>query len=50
MLKGELLGVVVANHSPELENLKGQKKIYFSSQEFAGGIIDGIQHYNFLSK
>jgi len=50
MLKGELLGVVVANHSPELENLKGQKKVYFSSQEFAGGIIDGIQHYNFLSK
>jgi sucrose-phosphate synthase len=49
MLKGELLGVVVANHSPELENLKGQKKIYFSSREFAGGLIDGIQHYNFLS-
>ena len=49
MLKGELLGVVVANHSPELENLKGQKKIYFSPKEFAGGIIDGLNHYNFLS-
>ncbi|MCH9028679.1 MAG: HAD-IIB family hydrolase [Bacteroidetes bacterium] len=49
ILNGELLGVVVANHSLELENLKGKKKVYFSSQEYAGGLIDGIKHYNFLS-
>lgn len=49
MLKGDLLGVVVANYSPELEALKGQKRIYFSSKEFAGGLADGIQHYHFLS-
>jgi len=48
ILNGELLGVVVANHSLELENLKGKKKVYFSSQEYAGGLIDGIKHYNFL--
>ncbi len=48
MLKGELLGVVVANYSSELEVLKGQKRIYFSKKKYAAGIIDGINHYNFL--
>jgi chromosome partitioning protein len=48
ILNSELLGVVVANHTSELENLKGKKKVYFSSQEYAGGLIDGIKHYNFL--
>ncbi len=48
MLKGELLGVVVANYSPELENLKGSRRIYFSDKKFAAGIIDGINHYNFM--
>jgi len=48
MLKGELLGVVVANYSDELENLKGQKRIYFAKREYAGGIIDGLNFYNFL--
>ncbi|MEJ2196563.1 MAG: HAD-IIB family hydrolase [Ignavibacteriaceae bacterium] len=49
MLKGELLGVVVANYSDELESLRGQKRIYFSEREYAGGIIDGIKHYDFLN-
>lgn len=48
MLKGELLGVVVANYSEELESLRGQKRIYFAKRKYAGGIIDGISHYNFL--
>ena len=49
MLKGELLGVVVGNYSEELENLRGSKRIYFSNIQCAGGIIDGIKHYNFLN-
>jgi sucrose-phosphate synthase len=48
MLKGELLGVVVANYSQEMEPLKGQKRIYFAKRNYAGGIIDGLKHYNFL--
>ena len=50
MLKGDLLGVVVSNYSPELEVLKGANKVYFSSREYAAGIIDGIKHYNFLNE
>ena len=49
MLKGELLGVVVGNYSKELEELRGGKRIYFSKFQYAGGIIDGIKHYNFLA-
>lgn len=49
MLKGELLGVIVANYSKELEELKGQKRVYFAGEKYAGGIIDGIKHYNFLT-
>jgi sucrose-phosphate synthase len=48
MLKGDLLGVVVANYSSELEALKGQNRIYFASRKYAGGIIEGINHYHFL--
>ena len=48
MLKGGLLGVVVANYSSELESLKGQKRIYFAGRKYAGGIVEGIDHYHFL--
>jgi sucrose-phosphate synthase len=50
MLKGDLLAVVVANHSSELEPLKGQSRIYFAGRDYAGGIIEGIEHYGFLNK
>jgi len=48
MLKGDLLGVVVGNYTPELDKLRGSRRIYFSKRNFAGGITDGIIHYNFL--
>ena len=48
MLKGDLLGVVVANYSSELESLKGQNRIYFAKRKYAGGIVEGIDHYHFL--
>jgi sucrose-phosphate synthase len=49
MLKGELLGVVVANYSGELEKLKDSKRVYFAKRRFAGGIVDGLNHYDFLN-
>jgi len=48
MLTGEMLGVVVANHTDELEKLRGKRKIYFSNESYSAGIIDGINFYNFL--
>ncbi len=48
MLTGEILGIVVGNHSEELEKLRGKRKIYFAKQPRAAGIIEGINYYQFL--
>ncbi len=48
MLRGDTLAVVVANHSRELEPLKGRARIYFASNPYALGIIEGLEHYNFF--
>ena len=49
MLKGNTLGVVVGNYSKELTKLKGRDRIYFAEREYAGGVIEGMDHYEFLS-
>jgi sucrose-phosphate synthase len=49
MLRGDACGLVVANYSEELEPLRGKRRIYFSDQEYAAGVIDGLKHYKFLS-
>jgi len=48
MLRGNTSGVVVANYSPELENLRGLRRTYFSEKEYAAAILDGLAHYHFL--
>lgn len=48
MLKGETLGVVVSNYSPELARIQNYPRVYFSEKSYADGIIDGIEYYNFL--
>ncbi len=48
MLSGRTRGLVVGNYSEELEKLKGRSNIYFSPQEYAAGIIDGLTHYGFI--
>ncbi len=50
MLTGNTLGVVVGNHDPELEKLRGEPHIYFAEKNYAWGIIEGIEHYNFFGK
>ncbi len=48
MLRGEPLAAIMGNYSPELEKLKGRKKIYFADKEYSGGILEAIDHYNFI--
>jgi sucrose-phosphate synthase len=48
MLRGDSLGVVVGNHSAELEGLHGEPRIFFAPGRFAAGICDGLDHYRFL--
>ena len=50
MLRGEMLGVVVANYSVELEKLKGKRKIYFANNKYAAGIIEGLGYYKFFGR
>lgn len=50
MLRGEPLGVVVGNYSPELKKLKGIRGIYFAKQKSCGGILEGIKRYKFVEK
>ncbi len=48
VLRGNTLGVVVGNYSAELEPLRGRPRIYFADSPYAWGILEGIEHYDFL--
>lgn len=50
MLLGRTLGVVVGNHSEELERLRNRPRVYFAEASHAAGILEGIRYYNFLDK
>ena len=45
MLKGKARGIVVSNYSPELEQLRKNKLIYFSKQPLSKGVLDGIKYH-----
>ena len=49
MLLGDTLAVVVANHSAELDKLRGKPRIYFANSKYANGILEGIDYYHFLN-
>jgi len=52
MLTGGMRGVVVANHSPDLDGLRKPRRPYlhFSGESYAGGIIDGLLHHGFVDE
>ena len=50
MLKGHPRAVVVGNYSSELEQLRGRRNIYFAERHGAGGILEAIEHYDFLKE
>jgi sucrose-phosphate synthase len=50
MLRGNTLGVVVANlHREELSTLGDTEQIHFAERPYAWGILEGVEHYDFLS-
>ena len=48
MIDGPARGLVVGNHSNELDKLMKRRNIYFSPLSYAAGIIDGLRHYGFF--
>jgi len=47
MLEGGSLAIVVGNYSKELRKLKGKVNIYFANTNYAAGILEGINYYDF---
>jgi sucrose-phosphate synthase len=51
MLVGDTSGIVVGNYADELEDLKrSTHRVYFAKGHYAGGIIEGMQHFGFLDR
>jgi sucrose-phosphate synthase len=50
MLQGHNLSVVVGNYSAELEPLRKNPTVYFAKASYAGGILEGMRHFDFLGK
>jgi sucrose-phosphate synthase len=49
MMRGNTMAVVVANrHHEELSGLVDIENIYFATQPCSAGILEAIEHYNFL--
>ncbi len=48
MLTGNTLGVVVGNYSKELQKLRGYPQIYFAQGNYAWGILEALDHYDFF--
>jgi len=50
MMRGNTLAVVVGNrHQEDLSDLEDHESIYFANQAHAGGILEAIEHYDFLN-
>ena len=45
MLAGKTKGIVVANYSPEMEELRNNKFIYFTKYPLAKGVLEGINFH-----
>lgn len=48
MLAGNTLAVVVGNCSQELEKLREYPKVYFAQGHYSWGIMEALDHYNFM--
>ncbi|MBZ0256939.1 HAD family hydrolase, partial [bacterium] len=50
MLKNPCLSVVVSNYSKELEPLRNNPTVYFADGEYAAGILEGMDHFEFFGE
>ena len=50
LLRGRMLGVVVGNHQPELEKLRGFERIYFAEAAHARGIVEAVEYFDLLNR
>lgn len=51
MLRGNTLGVVVSSQHPdELCDLAADERVHFSKNQYAAGILEAMDHYQFLTQ
>ena len=50
VLRGLPLGVVPVNHDPELEALRGHRRIFFSSRPNLWGVLEGLEHHRLIGR
>ncbi len=48
MFTGATRGIVVGNHAPEMEALRGMRRVYFAKKVSAASILDGLANFRFL--
>ncbi|MBA2668569.1 MAG: HAD-IIB family hydrolase [Trueperaceae bacterium] len=48
MLRGPFRGIVVGNHAPELESLRGRRGVHFAEGAFALGVLEGLRRWGLL--
>jgi sucrose-phosphate synthase len=50
MLRGDTVGVVVGNYARELNKLKGKYDIYFTNGNYAWGIMEAFEQFDFFGQ
>ena len=51
MMRGNTLAVVVANrHHEELSLLPSRDRIYFARRSYAAGVLEAMEHYDFIGR
>lgn len=48
MLAGNTMAIVVGNYSQEIEKLREHQQIYFAKGNYAWGILEGLDYYDFF--
>ncbi len=48
MLTGPFRGIVVANHAPELDALRGRRGVHVSERTYAAGVREGLRAWGLL--
>ena len=49
LVRGLPAAVVTADHDPCLDGCRHQQRVYFSNRSRLMGVLEGLQHYRFLS-
>jgi len=50
LLQYAAFGIVVANHTGELESLRGCRSLYWARTDYANGVLEGLERFENLKK